>query len=75
MGSIPQSRRKPTWDVCAMAQTESVLLFETQVDKSATEVAPTSQPQESDWHLCLDAMLQAGGKCGMKCKVPHKTED
>jgi hypothetical protein len=58
-----------------MAQTESALLFETQVDKSATEVAPTSRPQESDWHLRLDAILQAGGKCGRKYKVPHKTED
>jgi hypothetical protein len=58
-----------------MAQTESALSFETQADKSATKVAPTLQPQESDWHPRLDAILQAGGKCGTEYKVSHKTED
>ena len=58
-----------------MAQIDLALSCEPQADESAPRVAPTLQSQESDWSLRLDAILQAGGKCGTEYKVFHETED
>ena len=75
MGSISQLGTRPIWDMCAMAQIDLALSCKTQADKNAPKVAPTLQPQESDWSPRLDAILQAGGKCGAEYKVSSKTED